>query len=185
MSSEDEKTNPAVTADPDEILETEGSEADRLRGQLDAATKRIEDLMDRVKRAQADYENLERRAAREADEVRLIANEALFAAVLPVLDDFDHALAALAGESGEGVRQIHANLWRVLAGAGLEVLDPAGKPFDAYEHEVVGRVDDENLSDGTVKEVVQKGYRYRKKLLRAAKVVVVSRGDKHGENHRN
>jgi len=79
-------------------------------------------------------------------------------------------------DAGAGVRMLHGNLWRALRDAGLEALDPAGEPFDPYDHEVVGQANDEGSNDGTVKEVVQKGYRYRRRLLRPAKVIVVKRG---------
>ena len=148
----------------------------RLQGELEAATRRAEDLLDRLRRAQADYENLQKRSAREIDEVRGTANEALLASLLPVLDDFDHAIAALPGEAGAGIRMLHGNLTRALRDAGLEVVDPAGEPFDPYEHEVVGQANDEGLSDGIVKEVIQRGYRYRRRLLRPAKVIVIKRG---------
>ncbi|TLZ51685.1 MAG: nucleotide exchange factor GrpE [Methanobacteriota archaeon] len=149
---------------------------EKLRAELEAATRRADDLLDRLRRAQADYENLQKRSAREVDEVRELANEALLASLLPILDDFDHAIAALPGDAGAGVRMLQANLWRALADAGLEAIDPSKMPFDPYEHEVVGQSSDEGLKDGTVHEVVQKGYRYRRRLLRPAKVIVVKRG---------
>ncbi|HEV8595022.1 MAG TPA: nucleotide exchange factor GrpE [Thermoplasmata archaeon] len=149
----------------------------KLRAELEAAARRVEDLLDQLRRGQADYENLRKRSARELDEFREVANEALLASLLPVLDDFDHAIAAVPGDAGDGVRMLRANLMRTLAAAGLEVVDPAGTAFDPYEHEVVGRSSDEGLSDGMVKEVVQPGYRYRRRLLRPAKVIVIKKGD--------
>ena len=170
MSSEDERT------EAPEAVEEPPSEAVRLRTELDEARRRAEDLADRLARSQADYANLQKRTAREAESVREVANETLLAALLPVLDDFDHALAALEGEAGAGVRMLRENLWKVLAAAGLEAIAPVGQRFDPYDHEVVGQANDEDLNDGSVKEVVQAGYRYRRRLLRPAKVIVVKRG---------
>ena len=171
MSHEDERTASAVAAEeaPPEV------DVARLQKDLEAATRRSDDLLDRLRRAQADYDNLQKRTAREVEEVREVANEALLASLLPVLDDFDHALAALP-QGAEGVRLLHGKLWQMLCDAGLESISPEGQPFDPYEHEVVGQASDEDLSDGTVKEIVQKGYRYRRRLLRPAKVIVVKRG---------
>ena len=170
MSSEDERTEAL------EAVEEVPSEAARLRAELDEARRRAEDLADRLVRSQADYVNLQKRSVRESESVREAANEALLAALLPVLDDFDHALAALEGEAAAGVRMLRENLWKVLAAAGLEAISPVGQPFDPYDHEVVGQANDEALNDGSVKEVVQTGYRYRRRLLRPAKVIVVKRG---------
>jgi len=167
--------NPAASL----AAEESSPEAERIRllAQLDTATRRADDLLDQHKRARADYENLSKRTAREVEEVLQTASAGLLSALLPALDDFDHALASLpAGDDATGVRLLRANLWRVLTEEGLEAVDPAGIPFDPFEHEVVGQATDEALSDGIVKEVVQKGYRYRRRLLRPAKVVVVKRG---------
>ncbi len=163
---------------PAPVAETppEADEVARLRAELEAASQRAEELLDRARRAQADYENLVKRTAREIDEAREVANEALLASLLPVLDDFDHALAAFPGSAGQGIRLLHEKLWKVLQEAGLDAVAPVGQPFDPFDHEVVGQANDEDLADGTVKEVVQKGYRYRRRLLRPAKVIVVKRG---------
>ncbi len=174
MSGEDAHTEAAVSEGTPASPETEVA---KLKADLEAATLRAEDLLERLRRAQADYDNLRKRAARESEEVREVANESLLASLLPVLDDFDHAIAAIPGETGEGLRLLHANLSRALTAAGLEPIEPAGDPFDPYDHEVVGQANDEGLSDGIVKEVVQKGYRYRRRLLRPAKVIVIKRGE--------
>jgi len=169
-----ERTDVQTTAD---TVPEADAEVARLRGELDAATQKASELLERARRAQADYENLQKRVAREAEQIRETANEGLLAALLPLLDDFDHAVAGLPGEAGEGVRMIQDKLWSILGDAGLEAVDPTGQPFDPYDHEVVGAANDEDLSDGIVKEVVQKGYRYRRRLLRPAKVIVVKRGE--------
>ena len=67
-------------------------ELEKLQAALEAATRRVDELLDRLRRAQADYENLQKRSAREIDDVREVANEALLASLLPVLDDFDHEI---------------------------------------------------------------------------------------------
>jgi molecular chaperone GrpE len=170
----EERTDAQTTTEPATDADAEIA---RLRSELETASQRAAELLDRARRAQADYANLERRAAREAEQVREVANEGLLVALLPLLDDFDHAIAGLPGEAGEGVRMIQAKLSSVLRDAGLEPVDPTGQPFDPYEHEVVGAANDEGLSNGIVKEVVQKGYRYRRRLLRPAKVIVVKRGE--------
>jgi len=170
----EERTDAQTTTEPAPEADAEIA---RLRSELDAANQRASELLDRARRAQADYENLQKRAARESEQVREAANEGLLVALLPLLDDFDHAIAGLPGEAGQGVRMIQEKLWGVLRDAGLEPVDPRGEPFDPFDQEVVGAANDEGLSNGIVKEVVQKGYRYRRRLLRPAKVIVVKRGE--------
>src|SRR2546426_6968267 len=147
MNGEETKTEEAPAAASAE------SEVAKLGAALEAAVRRADELLDRLRRSQADYENLQKRTAKELEDVRTYANEALLASFLPVLDDFDHAIAALPGEAGAGIRMLHGNLWRVLRDAGLDSLNPAGQPFDPYDHEVVGQTNDEDLKDGIVKEV--------------------------------
>lgn len=171
----DERTD--VQADSEAVAPEGDAEVARLRSELEAANLRASELFDRARRAQADYENLQKRAARDAELVRETANENLLASLLPILDDFDHAIAALQGEAGEGVRMLREKLWGVLADAGLEPVDPVKETFNPFDHEVVGQANDEDLSNGIVKEVVQKGYRYRRRLLRPAKVIVIKRGE--------
>lgn len=182
MSGEEAPTETAATEppkppEPPRPPETP-DEVAKLRAELEAANHRAEELLDELKRARADYENFQKRVARDIVEIREGANASLLKDLLPVLDDFDHALAALPkGEAADGVRMLHEKLAQALRDAGLEAVDPAGKPFDPFDHEVVGHANDEGLSEGTVKDVVQKGYRFRRRLLRPAKVIVVKRGE--------
>src|SRR5512136_1870943 len=108
---------PAVTAEPSE---------------LEAERKRNEELLSRLKYLQADFENYRKRVSRETEAVVKLANEALVARLLPVLDDFDAALAHLDGEESKGVRMVRDNMLQALRAAGLEEIPAAGQKFDPY-----------------------------------------------------
>ncbi len=148
--------------------------------ELEAERKRNEELLSRLKYLQADFENYRKRAARETEAVIRFANEGLVARLLPVLDDFDAAIAQLDGEASKGVRMLRENLLRALAAAGLEEIPAAGTRFDPYVHDCVQQVPDPELEDGQVKEVVRKGYRLQDRVLRPAQVTVVKN---EGETH--
>ena len=102
--------------------------------------------------------------------------------LLPVLDDFERTVsyATENGEQGllDGVKAVQAKLVDVLMKDGLEVIDPAGEPYDALEAQAVQMIPDEEAFDETVKDVYQKGYRMGKKVLRAAMVTVTTGGPK-------
>ena len=102
--------------------------------------------------------------------------------VLPVLDDFERAIAHAEsnGETGllDGVKAISTKLGEVLAKHGLEAIDPAGEAFNALEHQAVATVDDTSVPDETVAQVFQKGYRLGKKVLRPAMVTLATGGPK-------
>ncbi len=145
--------------------------------ELEAERNRSEELLSRLKYLQADFENYRKRVARETEVVVKLANEALLVRLIPVLDDIDAALTHLDGEASKGVRMVHDNLLRALAAAGLEEIPAAaGVAFDPYVHDCVQQVPDANLRDGTVKEVVRKGYRVPDRILRPAQVIVVKNG---------
>ena len=139
-------------------------------------------MRDKYLRLQAEWDNFRKRTAEQAADMRTRAAERLMGDVLPVLDDFERAIthAEGNGESGllEGVKAIDAKLNEVFAKHGLEVIDPAGKAFDAFEHQAVSTVEDANVPDETVAQVYQKGYRLGKKVLRPAVVAISTGGPK-------
>lgn len=142
---------------------------------------RAAELHERLLYAKADLENARKRSEREREQVVRSANEVLLAELLPVLDEFELALDNLSKKSSKGVRMIVDNLARILREAGLEEIPAEGQPFDPYLHEAVERVTDDDLPDGTVKTILRKGYRYNRKVLRPAQVIVASKeGEPHG-----
>ncbi len=149
--------------------------------ELEAERKRNEELLSRLRYLQADFENYRKRVSRETEAVVKFANEALLARLLPVLDDFDAALAHLNGEESKGVRMVHDNMLKALGDAGLEEIPAEGQKFDPYVHDCVQQAPDPDREDGLVKEVVRKGYRVQDHILRPAQVTVVNnRGETHG-----
>ena len=110
------------------------------------------------------------------------AAEKLMGDLLPVLDDFERAIAHADanGETGllDGVKAISSKLSDALSKHGLEAIDPAGEAFDALEHQAVGQVDDSSVPDETVAQVYQKGYRLGKKVVRPAMVTISTGGPK-------
>lgn len=148
--------------------------------ELEIERKRNEELLNRLKYLQADFENYRKRVSRETDAVVRLANETLVVRLMPVLDDLDAALQHLDGEAAKGVRMVQENLLKALRAAGLEEIEADGQKFDPYVHDCVEQVPDPEREDGTVKEVVRKGYRLQDRILRPAQVTVVkNRGETH------
>ncbi len=149
--------------------------------ELEVARRQNEELIAKLKYAQADYENYRKQAAREMDAVLKFAHEALLVRMLPVLDDFDAALGNLDGDAAKGVRMVHDHLVQILKEGGLEEIPAEGQPFDPYVHDCVEQVADSRLKEGIVKEVVRKGYRLQERVLRPAQVIVIkNRGETNG-----
>ena len=155
--------------------------------EAEAARKEATDVADKLLRLQADWENYRRRTAQERIAERERAAEKLVTNLLPVLDDMerasDHARQTADGDEKvnqfvEGVMAVHAKMLDILAKEGVEMIDPAGEPFDPLVHQAVGRVEDAEAYDETVAQVYQKGYRMGGKVIRSAMVTVTYGGPK-------
>lgn len=137
-----------------------------------------DDYLDQLRRARADYDNLNKRRQREVADARDRGAAALVASLLEVLDNFGFALQAAAASDDEalakGVTLVHEQLLRVLGGAGLEAVPGTGSAFDPAHHEAVLHEDDgQERDEPEVAEVLRTGYRFKNQLLRPASVKVV------------
>ena len=156
-------------AEAEAAVQSDLSELAKLEGERD-------ELMDTLRRVQADFENYRKRVLREQTALVERATERLVEDLLPVLDSFDGALGTLPADSHEadqvrnGVVGIRTQLVAVLEKAGLERIDAEGNPFDPNEHEAV--LQDDGEGDPRVGEIMRTGYRLKGRVLRPAMVRV-------------
>jgi len=130
-------------------------------------------LYDRLARLQAEFDNARKRAAREQSEFREYAVADAIKALLPMLDSFDRALGAHAGdESFRGIELINRQFHDALAKLGVRPIPAAGESFDPYLHQAVEVVDTSDAPDNSVLEELQRGYKLKDRLLRPAMVRV-------------
>jgi molecular chaperone GrpE len=126
-------------------------------------------------RLAADFDNYRKRVAREQAELTRRANERLLNELLPVLDDLERALEAAAeheeAKLEEGVRLVHRSLLGLVERHGLSEIDTDGA-FDPHVHEALLSQPGEGAEEGSVLQVLQKGYRLGDKVLRPARVIV-------------
>jgi molecular chaperone GrpE len=182
-----EKPNNAELAEPLVPVEPATLTADQLRELKERAAK-ADDHWDRLLRATADFDNFKKRAAREKQEAIRYANEGLLEKLVPVLDNFEMALAAAqtspaeAGQSLQaGVAMIHQQLRNALTEVGLEEVDASGQAFDPNWHEAVAQKETTEAPEGQVIQQLRKGYKLRDRLLRPAGVIVAKRPAEHSE----
>ncbi|MGQ9532810.1 MAG: nucleotide exchange factor GrpE [Desulfotomaculales bacterium] len=153
-------------ADPAQVI------AD-LREQLARETARAEELWHRLVRLQADFENFRRRARAEREELLRYGSEPLVKALLPVLDNFERALASGGGEGFvAGVQMIYRQFLDVLAREGLRPLESVGRPFDPAYHEGVEQEETTAHPDNTVIQELRRGYCFHDRVIRPAMVRV-------------
>jgi len=137
-------------------------------------------LLDRLARAQAEFENARRRASKEQQDFRDYATADAIRAVLPVIDSFERALQVKSdnGEFRSGVELIYKQLQDVLAKLGVRPIPAKGEPFDPHYHEAIEIVETSEAPDHVVLEELQRGYKFKDRLLRPAMVKVAKNSGK-------
>jgi molecular chaperone GrpE len=136
---------------------------------------------ERLLRTTADFDNFKKRAAREKVESAQYATASLLGKLVPVLDNFEMALAAAqnpsapAGALQSGVAMIQQQLKSALTDSGLEEIDAAGKPFDPAIHEAVSQQETDTVPEDHVAQQLRKGYKLKERLIRPATVIVAKK----------
>ena len=144
--------------------------------QLAEAQKQLAELKDQYLRKAAEFENYRKRTIKEKSDLILNGAESTVKAILPILDDFERAVADKTEDAKaikEGMQLIFNKFVKTLKGLGVEKIDTADKEFDVDFHEAVAMVpgmgDDKK---GKVIDCVQTGYKLNDKVIRHAKVAV-------------
>ncbi len=160
----------ADVAAAEAAVESDLSQLEQLEGER-------AELIETLRRVQADFENYRKRVLREQTALVERATERLVEDLLPVLDSFDGALGSLGSSDSpeaekvrDGVVGIRTQLVSVLEKAGLERIEADGTPFDPNEHEAV--LQDSGSGEPHVAETMRTGYRLKGRVLRPAMVRV-------------
>jgi molecular chaperone GrpE len=159
------------------VGEDEATSGEEGGGQLDPLAKAEAErdrYLELAQRAQADFENYRKRAAKEAANAGERAKIGLLRDFLPVLDNLERALESADQEAAlaEGVRLVHSELVNVLKRNGVEPIEAEGRQFDPTVHEAMSTMAQDGTEPGTVLHVVEKGYRLNDTVIRPARVVV-------------
>ena len=179
-----------AVGNPDEEKEREHEDRkdriDELQKQLQATIKernenekKAAEYLDRLKRLQADMENIQKIARRQVETVTSQASERLLLKLLPSIDALRQAVK-IAGSANSlqqdeivvGLKMLQKQLAEVLESEGLEEIEAEGKPLDPELHEVVSYVETDESPENTVLEEVRKGYTLNGKVIRTSLVVV-------------
>ena len=144
-----------------------GAELQKLKAERDS-------LLDRLARAQAEFENARRRASKEQQDFRDYAAADSIKPLLPVLDSFERALQVKSepADFRNGVELIYKQLQDALAKVGVKAIPAKGEQFDPHVHEAIEMVETTDVADHEVIEELQRGYKIKDRLLRPAMVKV-------------
>ena len=144
----------------------EPTEADKVQ----ELGEKLAELNDKYLRLYSEYENYRKRTNQEKADLLINGSREMMKAILPVIDDFERALAAT---GDEGVQLIYNKMLKILEQKGLKAMEVKGEKFDENLHEAITRIPAaEESQKGLVVDVVEKGYYLNDKVLRYAKVVV-------------
>jgi molecular chaperone GrpE len=153
--------------------EAESAKADAEMAKL---TADLEALRQSMLRSQADFANYRKRIEKERFEDSKRATARVIEGLIPVIDGFEHALAAHHEAEYESYRKgfelIYKQLLDNLTRLGVERIDPVGKPFDPHLHQAMDRTETTEHADGTILQVFQPGYVLHGRVLRPAMVRV-------------
>jgi len=130
-------------------------------------------------RAQADFDNYRKRAAREREETLRYANSRMLEGLLPIIDNFELGMVAArnateAANIVAGFEMVYRQLQDFLKEQGVELIDADGADFDPNLHEALGHEASDEVKEGQILRQIRKGYKLRERLLRPANVIVSS-----------
>jgi molecular chaperone GrpE len=183
VSDQEVKINLNRNKDDDDENVEQSSEAQaiaadtaRADAELAKLTADLEELRQTQLRRQADFDNYRKRIEKERFEDSKRATARVIEGLIPVIDGFEHALAAHREEQyanyRKGFELIFKQLVDNVTKLGAERIDPIGKAFDPHLHQAVDRAETTDHPDGTILQVFQPGYVFHGRVLRPAMVRV-------------
>lgn len=145
----------------------------------DKKDEQIAELMDKVKRQLAEFENFRNRTEKEKSQMYAIGARDVIEKILPVVDNFERGIKSIPEEEKEspvasGMEMIYKQLMTVLTDLGVTPIEAVGQEFDPNLHNAVMHVEDEELGENVVAEEFQKGYQYKDAVLRHSMVKVAN-----------
>ena len=168
----------ADSSDVEQSAEAKAVAADSATADAEMAkvSADLEELRQTLLRRQADFDNYRKRIEKERFEDSKRATARVIEGLIPVIDGFEHALAAHREAEYENYRKgfelIYKQLLDNITKLGAERIEPVGKPFDPHLHQAVDRAETTEHADGTILQVFQAGYVYHGRVLRPAMVRV-------------
>ncbi len=153
---------------------------EKLEKQIDELTTEKQELFEQLQRVSADYANFQKRAPKQIADSVAYEKKAVLRSLLPVVDNFEHALSHASDAQGEegldniikGIQLVFDHMLDALKAHGVKRIDALDQPFDPNLHEAMMRRSEPDKEDDTVLEVYQAGYMIGEQVLRPSKVIV-------------
>lgn len=180
IRSKKKKTEIPIEESPVETEEMAASDQDEEKdvfAELEEARQKLQESEEKVLRLAAEFENTKKRLQREREISLKYAEENVLKELLPGIDNIDRAMEQGQGSNSmesllEGIELTRKGLSATLEKFGVKAIESIGEPFDPNIHEAVAMEETEEMEPNRVLKEFQKGYLYKDRLLRAAKVIV-------------
>ncbi len=149
------------------------------KNKKDKKDEKIEELTDKLTRQMAEFDNFRKRTEKEKSQMYEVGAKDIIEKILPVVDNFERGLAAVAEEDKEhpfmqGMDKVYKQLMTTLDEIGVKPIEAVGQEFNPDFHNAVMHVEDENFGENMVAEEFQKGYTYRDSVVRHSMVKVAN-----------
>ncbi len=149
------------------------------KNKKDKKDEQIADLTDRVQRQMAEFDNFRKRTEKEKSQMFDMGAKSILEKVLPVIDNFERALAGVSEDAAEdafvdGMNKIYKQMFQMLETAGVTPIEAVGKEFDPNYHNAVMHVEDDAFGENEIVEEFQKGYMYHDSVIRHSMVKVAN-----------
>jgi molecular chaperone GrpE len=180
VQSDDSAQHSQSEAAADGVQSETADDLDTLRAELAEIEQKADEYLRLAQRTQADFINYRRRVDEERAAQARDANVAYLQRLLPILDDFERALANAAPADlesnwGKGIQLVERNLRGLLAAEGVERIAAESAEFDPREHEALGSQPSSEVPEGHVLHIVRQGYRKGDRVIRPAQVIIASK----------
>ncbi len=180
--TEEQTEDSAETAEAEKATDKKDKEDKKgfgKKNKKDKKDEQIADLTDRVQRQMAEFDNFRKRTEKEKSQMFDMGAKSIIEKVLPVIDNFERALAGVAEDAAEdafvdGMNKIYKQMFQMLEQAGVTPIEAVGKEFDPNFHNAVMHVEDDSFGENEIVEEFQKGYMYHESVIRHSMVKVAN-----------
>ena len=182
--NEEEETEPTANsaeaaAEPGQEAGQIESDIEKLHTQLEESTSQMNTYKDQLLRLAAEFENFRKRTEAEKTEFVKYSHEKIIKDLLPILDDFERALANGKKSTDfdsfyKGVEMIYQKLQKAFDEKGVKPIESLGKEFDVMYHDVLMQMQKPGVPPRTIIEEVERGYTLHGKVIKHAKVIVAA-----------
>jgi len=162
------------TEDGGQKTEVLQKQIEELQSQTESLKKEKDDIFAKFQRVAADYDNYQKRSAKQITDSIAYEKDKLIKSLLPVIDDLERVLEHTDNTEAvvKGVSIVYEHLKGVLRAQGVEQIESAGEKFDPACHQALSQRTEQDKQDGVVLEELQKGYKLDGRVIRASRVVV-------------